>query len=126
MEIRLPAHLHRTGGFGTKEARTDEGWTMARGYEEKREFMRMLLDCELQCQDVVSGERLLGRAHDLSSEGLAFSLERSFAPGDRLEVRIEPERALVPPLHAEVEVLRVEPAGPGGGFRHGARILAYR
>ncbi|WP_158675415.1 PilZ domain-containing protein [Thiohalobacter thiocyanaticus] len=99
---------------------------MWRDYDEKRDFRRMALDTRIQCKDLASGETFYGHAHDLSGEGLSIDTAREFAPGARLEVRIVPEKALVPPFYAAVEVVRVEPAADGGGFNLGVRILEHK
>ena len=99
---------------------------MERNHEEKRKFMRMLVDCKAHCKDAAAGELFTARVHDLSSGGLGFSMEREAEPGRRLEVRIVPEKALVPPLHAEVEVVHVIADAGGGRYRVGARILAHK
>lgn len=98
---------------------------MSRDFDEKRDFIRMLLEVPLHCKDPDTGETLTGQAHDLSSKGVAFVLDRPYDPGKTLEVRIRPEKSLVPPLHARVEVVRVEPDISGRSFRIGARILEY-
>ena len=99
---------------------------MWRDYDEKRDFQRMALDTRIQCKDLASGETFYGHAQDLSSRGLSIDTDREFAPGARLEVRIVPERALVPPLYAAVEVVRVEPSVNGQGFNLGVRILEHK
>ncbi|MFN2309997.1 MAG: PilZ domain-containing protein [Gammaproteobacteria bacterium] len=97
-----------------------------RDYEEKRDFIRMLLDHPVLCTDVASGEQFTGQARDLSGTGLCLVLARAHVPGDLLEVRIEPGRAVVPPLHALVNVVRVEPDADGTCFRVGARIREFK
>lgn len=93
-----------------------------RDYEEKRDFIRMLLDHPVQCTDVATGARFTGQAKDLSGTGLCLELTRECVPGTLLEVRIEPDKAVVPPLHALVEVVRVESGVSGEGFRVGTHI----
>lgn len=84
-----------------------------RNYSEKRDFLRMGVDCQVRCLELQSGEACTGRVHNLSARGIALSVARRYPPGTRLEVRIEPERSIVPPLHALVEVLRLETASDG-------------
>lgn len=93
-----------------------------RDYEEKRDFIRMLLDHPVQCTDVATGARFTGQAKDLSGTGLCLETTRDCVPGALLEVRIEPDKAVVPPLHAVVEVVRVEPDVGGVRFRVGTQI----
>lgn len=97
-----------------------------RDIEEKRDFIRMQLDCPAQCTDLGSGEQFIAQAKDLSGKGLCLELSRSLSPGTLLEVRIEPATAVVPPLHAVVEVVRVEPDMSGERFRTGTTIREFR
>lgn len=99
---------------------------LSRDYEEKRDFIRMQLDCQAQCTDLRSGERFTAQARDLSGKGLCLELTRSLPPGTLLEVVIEPQKAVVPPLHAVVEVVRVEPDMSGARFRTGTTIREFK
>ena len=92
-----------------------------RDYSEKRDFLRMGVDCQVRCTELQSGEACTGRAHNLSARGIALSVTRRYPPGTRLEVRIEPEHSIVPPLHALVQVVRMESAADGS-YRLGAEI----
>ena len=94
---------------------------MARGHEEKRSHLRMGMDCPASGRLEDSGESLEIRVLDLSARGVGMLLPKSLSPGSRLEIRIAPERALVPPLHALTEVVHVQVAPEG--YRAGARIL---
>lgn len=98
---------------------------MSREYEEKRDFIRMIVDCKIQLKNIATGDTFQGVARDLSSKGLAFTTNQSIAPGTRLEVRIVPDKALVPPLHARVEVVRSEPDTAGSSYQIGAHIEEY-
>ncbi|MDV3239445.1 MAG: PilZ domain-containing protein [Gammaproteobacteria bacterium] len=97
-----------------------------RDYEEKRDFIRMQLDCPIQCNDMRTGERFIGRARDLSGKGLCLELPRELPPGTLLEVRIEPARTVVAPLHALVEVMRCEPDSSDRQFRVGTSIREFK
>lgn len=99
---------------------------LPRDYEEKRDFIRMQLDCPVQCTDLRNGERFMGQAKDLSGKGLCLELTRNLPPGAMLEVRIEPAKVVVPPLHAIVEVMRVEPDVSGERFRIGTAIHEFK
>lgn len=99
---------------------------LSRDYEEKRDFIRMQLDCQAQCTDQRTGEQFMGYARDLSGKGLCLELDRSLPPGTLLEVRIEPQKAVVPPLHAVVEVVRIEPDMSGARFRTGTTIREFK
>ena len=98
---------------------------MSREYEEKRDFIRMIVDCKIQIKNLANGDIFQGIAQDLSSKGLAFSTNTNIAPGTKLEVRIVPDKVLVPPLHARVEVIRSEPDTAGSKYRVGSHIEEY-
>lgn len=99
---------------------------MLRDYEEKRDFIRMLLEYPVSCIELASGARFTGQAKDLSGKGLGMEVGRSLAEGVLLEVRIDPEMSVVPPLHAVVEVVRVEPDDMGERFRVGTAIREFK
>lgn len=98
----------------------------SRDYEEKRDFIRMLMDHPVTCVELASGQRFTGQAKDLSSKGLRLDIGRPLAEGAVLEVHIEPELSVVPPLHAVVEVVRVEPDETGERFMIGASIREFK
>ncbi len=81
---------------------------MARDYEEKRDFIRMCVECPMsftrQGDATVHG----ATAKDLSGSGLGFSTSQALRLGELLTVRVAPQNSVVPPLQAEVEVVRVE------------------
>ncbi|MFO8154779.1 MAG: PilZ domain-containing protein [Pseudomonadota bacterium] len=81
--------------------------------EEKRGFRRMTVDCRLAFAIDGQPGRHTGQATDLSASGLAFICEATVAEGANLEVEVSPASALTPPLHARVEVLRVEETDSG-------------
>lgn len=95
---------------------------LPRDYEEKRDFMRMLMDCPVHCVELASGDAFTAIAKDLSGKGLCIEAGCPCKPGAMLEVHIEPENSVLPPLHAVVEVVRVEPDVSGERFRIGAAI----
>lgn len=77
-----------------------------RDYDEKRGFRRLTLDCKMVVRDIAGGVdyEVIGR--DLSADGISFIADQPFAAGATLEIRIEPSATLVPPLRAEIEILR--------------------
>lgn len=79
---------------------------MTTDYSEKRDYYRMNVQCELQFRPHSSSEYLYGNCLNLSTGGIAFSADEFIATGSEVEIWITPEEAVVPPLHATVEVLR--------------------
>ena len=98
--------------------------TASRTYDEKRDFIRMTVDCDLTLRDG-QGRQYPGRCVNLSSTGAMVLLDDAPQPGQQLELHIAPRLALVPALDARVEVVRVLPADEGG-YEVGMRILEMR
>ncbi len=96
---------------------------MARDYDEKRDFIRMCMECPMSFSRPADGQAYEARAKDLSSSGFSFTANEVVTVGEVLEVRVIPGKAVVPPLHAEVEVVRVQPAGDG--YEIGATIKRF-
>jgi hypothetical protein len=94
-----------------------------RSYEEKRKYHRMTLDCALSYVAKGETQPTAGQCKNLSTSGILFVVERAIAVGSRLQINITPERTVVPPLNAAVEVVRVEPGATPEQFRIAARIL---
>ncbi len=84
-----------------------------RSYEEKRDFIRMPVECEISLEDKASGKCFQANARNLSASGVLFSTDELLQPGDRLEMHIEAHQALLSVLDASIEVLRVELADDG-------------
>ncbi|MGM0593277.1 MAG: PilZ domain-containing protein [Pseudomonadota bacterium] len=91
-------------------------------YSEKRDFMRMEVECPMTFR--VQGESQLhqGTAKDLSASGLLVLGQVEVPEGTMLEVDVRPEQAIVPPLQATCEVMRVSSTVPGR-FELGVRIV---
>lgn len=89
-------------------------------FEEKRGFHRMQLNCKVTLSNPASGESTTAEGRDLSAQGFSFYSEQQFAEGDVMEVTVSPENAVVRPLRAELQVVRVEP--DGDGYLVGAQI----
>lgn len=77
--------------------------------QEKRTGRRIPIDCPILIL-LEDGRELLGLAHDLSVEGIRFDCPVQLTPGQAAQVRLQPPAAaLIPPLHAEIEVIRCDP-----------------
>lgn len=86
---------------------------------DRRTCARMLLDCVAECTDAETA--FSARVVNLCGRGVGLYLAHSPAPGEELEVFMQPDGPLVPALRARVEVRHVQ-ARPDG-FLVGARIL---
>jgi hypothetical protein len=90
-------------------------------YSEKRDFIRLAVDCDVYYQ-TEGGQEHCGQGRDLSAGGVMFEVEEEFPVGTKLHVRIHPRNNLTPPLETTVEVLRMESTGPGK-FLAGCQIV---
>ncbi len=95
---------------------------MSRDYDEKRDFIRVSVNCPVVFKAEDAGVEEYGRMQNLSGRGMMFIAERELAVESRLEVMIRPENDLTPPLHAEVRVVRVARPRRGNGYEIGAVI----
>ncbi|MCP2054218.1 UNVERIFIED_ORG: hypothetical protein J3D59_004078 [Pseudomonas fluorescens] len=93
-----------------------------RGYEEKRDFIRMRVDADVSL--IHAGQEIAGVCVDLSSSGMQVEAPRQFQVGDTLTVRIDSEHAALAGLEADTEVVW---AKNDGERQHlGLRILKMR
>lgn len=95
---------------------------MPREYDEKRDFIRVEVDCPVRFRVDDAGEDEEGKVRNLSGRGMMFIAERELPVESSLEVKIQPENTLTPPLHARVRVVRVARPRRGEGFEIGAVI----
>jgi len=87
--------------------------SVSRDYDEKRNFIRMCMDCPMSFTRY-DGSVYSALARDLSGSGLGFVTDQALTLGELLTVKVVPQHAVVAPLDAEVEVVRVQPAAEGG------------
>ncbi|MGD2170771.1 MAG: PilZ domain-containing protein [Gammaproteobacteria bacterium] len=76
-------------------------------YAEKRDFLRMPIDCELNFSEVDSDRSYQGNVINLSSKGILFTSSQSFDTGTRLDIVLTPSNSITPPMRARVTVSRV-------------------
>ncbi len=77
-------------------------------YSEKRDFLRMPLDCELDYQLEGDSERHRGQVRNLSAGGLLFVAPQELATDQRLLVTLTPVNTITPPMSANARVLRCD------------------
>lgn len=77
-------------------------------YSEKRDFIRMDMDCEMQIHCHKSGLQETVQLHDLSAAGMRFSSPCDLPTGSHVDVTIVPRNQLTPPLQAEVQIIRCD------------------
>lgn len=86
----------------------------SRDYDEKRDFMRMAVDCEVRFRRVGNEREFSGQVVNLSGRGLLFQSGEALTAGERLELSVEPPAGgSAPPLQASGEVVRVTAVEPG-------------
>jgi len=76
-------------------------------YAEKRDFLRMPIDCELSFSESGSSKQHSGNVINVSSKGILFTSNSDFAPGSRLDITLTPSNSITPPMEATVVVMRV-------------------
>jgi hypothetical protein len=95
---------------------------MTREYDEKRDFIRLDVDCEIVFKATDSAEPETGRISNLSGRGMMFIAERELIKDSVIEVNIKPANILTPPLHANVKLVRVIKQRHADGYEIGAVI----
>lgn len=96
---------------------------MTREYDEKRDFMRIDIDCDFVFKKEDSpDEELTGKVSNLSGRGMMFISDIELEKDIILEVNIKPANILTPSLHANVKVVRVIKQRHADGYEIGAVI----
>ena len=96
---------------------------MTREYDEKRDFIRIDIDCEIVFKKVDSGEEeRTGHVANLSGRGMMFICDTELEKNSTLEINIKPANILTPALHANVKVVRVIKQRHEEGYEIGAVI----
>ncbi|MFA5628344.1 MAG: PilZ domain-containing protein [Thiohalomonadaceae bacterium] len=85
---------------------------MGREYDEKRNFMRMYMDCPMKFARA-DGSEHEAVARDLSSSGLGFTTDQDLRMGEVLIVQLVLTQNVVEPLRAEAEVIRIQAMSAG-------------
>lgn len=83
------------------------------GYDEKRDYIRMDVDCKVTYKQIDSEEAKTGRCLSLSGSGVSFIAETAYDVGLAMEVNVLPENSVTPPMTAFIEVVRSIPQEDG-------------
>jgi len=75
-------------------------------YDEKRNYIRMEVDCDIMYKLAGSDQLFHGRCLSISGAGVSFIADQSYNPGIAMEVNIVPKSAVTPPMTAFIEVVR--------------------
>ena len=77
-------------------------------FKEKRAFFRMQVDCEIHRKQADEEENIyLGRCTTLSGAGVSFITSCRLNIGDLLDVIINPQQTLTPPMTAQATIIRI-------------------
>jgi len=82
-------------------------------YDEKRNYIRMEIDCDVTYRLADSAELHHGRCSSISGAGVAFIADRAFDSGKAMEINVIPQNTLTPSMTAFIEVIRSTPQGNG-------------
>ncbi len=80
---------------------------MIQRQDERRGFIRMAIESQVEWRRPGERHRFEGRTRDLSATGVRFVTEGDVARGEILEVVIHPGAAITPALERRLRVLRV-------------------
>ena len=76
-------------------------------YAEKRNYLRMPVDCSFSFNVTEDNRRHQGKVVNLSSKGILFTSRQRLETGTLLDIELTPSHSATPPMHATVEVSRV-------------------
>jgi len=76
-------------------------------YPEKRDFLRMPVDCSLRFSVVGDNREFQGKVINLSSKGILFTSKQKIEVGSLVTLVLTPSQTNTPPMHATVKVARV-------------------
>ena len=76
-------------------------------FAEKRDFLRMPIDCELRFSQSGSEASLYGNVINLSHRGILFTSTERFEEGTQIELVLTPSHSGTSPVSAEAIVRRV-------------------
>ena len=92
-----------------------------RDNSEKRDFIRMHVDTEVELAVVDSDQRLKGRCVDLSATGMSVEVDQTLSEGIQVYSSLPSHNPDFPPFDTYATVLRSE-ALDDGRWRLGLRI----
>ena len=82
-------------------------------YDEKRNFIRMFVNAEVQITDPTTAQVFSGEGKNLSGDGAMFTTDAKLEINQRLSLDISSDRGNLASLHAEFEVKRVDQTEDG-------------
>ncbi len=94
-------------------------------YDEKRDYIRMDVDCEISYKLADSDETKTGRCTSLSGAGVSFITDCPYEIGLAMEVNIQPKNSVTPSMVAFIEVVRSIPK-QNGAYEIAASIKSLK
>jgi len=73
---------------------------------EKRDFLRMAIECQLSYSKKGEKQLLEGHVVNLSSKGILFTATEKFEVGDQLDIVLTPASSPNAPMEASVVIVR--------------------
>jgi len=95
-----------------------------RSYDEKRDFIRVPVQCEVTLETLGTGKHFVAEGRNLSGNGVLFLTDETLQPGDRLNLHIEATEVLMSVLDATIEVVRVEALAGESRYAVGSAFCA--
>jgi len=93
-----------------------------RGYIEKRDFIRMAMNCPVSYQLLDSANQKIGTCVNLSGKGILFRCDDRYPLGTLLRLVVSPHLAISPAFNAIVKIVRVNSASSNEEFLLAAAI----
>jgi len=97
---------------------------MPRDYDEKRDFIRVEVDCDIRFKPQGTEQAAIGRLANLSGRGLMFIAANEIPVDTQVEIYVESDQQINAPLHAVVRVVRMAKQRRGDGYEIGAIITS--
>jgi len=80
-----------------------------RQFVEKRDYIRMSIDCPVSYQLADSdASSKSGTCINLSAKGILFKCPDQYPEGALLDISVKPQLSISPPFNAKMKVIRVE------------------
>ena len=79
-----------------------------RSYVEKRDFIRMSMDCPVTYQLLDSANQKTGTCVNLSAKGILFHCDDHYPLGTLLKVCVSPRLTISPSFNAIVKIVRIK------------------
>jgi len=89
---------------------------------DKRDFRRMRVDIKAVFKVNDNDELFEGVVTDLSATGLQLVTDHRMVTGDTLEIKVKPDKTVVPPLYAMLKILRIDVVDEGARYHIGCEI----